>query len=114
MWIAQNNNELKEDFLFYLTESLVNGTRGFTRIPEDKLVIGLPANIDAAATGYVINPEALTNAFKRLNAKGILIKGLMTWSINWDIGVSKDHVSYNWEFCRRYGPLINGIKLSVA
>ncbi|MBC7210291.1 MAG: chitinase, partial [Pseudomonas sp.] len=109
-WIAQNNDALKEDFLFYLTESLVSGTRGFTRIPADKFVIGLPANVDAAATGYVVNPTALTNAFKRLYAKGVSIKGLMTWSVNWDNGVNKDHVPYNQEFSRRYGPLINGTK----
>lgn len=106
-WIAQNNDAMKEDFLFYLTESLVTGTRGFTRIPADKFVIGLPANVDAAATGYVANPTAVANAFKRLYAKGVSIKGLMTWSVNWDSGFSKDHVPYNQEFSRRYGPLIN-------
>ncbi|PKH26046.1 chitinase [Pseudomonas sp. 43NM1] len=112
-WIAQNNDAMKEDFLFYLTESLVSGTRGFTRIPADKFVIGLPANVDAAATGYVIDPAAVVNAFKRLDGKGLSIKGLMTWSVNWDNGVNKDHVPYNWEFSRRYGPLINGKRLSA-
>lgn len=111
-WIAQNNDAMKEDFLFYLTESLVSGTRGFIKIPADKFVIGLPANVDAAATGYVINPAAVTNAFKRLYDKGLPIKGLMTWSVNWDNGISKDHVPYNWEFSRRYGPLIQGTHLS--
>nr|AIU96334.1 chitinase [Pseudomonas fluorescens] len=111
-WIAQNNDAMKEDFLYYLTESLVSGTRGFTRIPADKFVIGLPDNVDAAATGYVINPAAVVNAFKRLDAKGLSIKGLMTWSVNWDNAVNKDHVPYNWEFSRRYGPLINGKRLS--
>ncbi|PCR93415.1 chitinase [Pseudomonas fluorescens] len=107
-WIAQNNDALKEDFLYYLTESLVTGTRGFTKIPADKFVIGLPANIDAAATGYVIDKNVVGNAMKRLAVKGHLIKGLMTWSVNWDNGTSKDRVPYNWEFSRRYGPLING------
>lgn len=58
-WIAQNNDEMKEDFLYYLTESLVTGNRGFTYIPANKFVIGLPANVDAAATGYVINRQDL-------------------------------------------------------
>lgn len=111
-WIAQNNDAMKEDFLFYLTESLVSGTRGFTKIPADKFVIGLPANVDAAATGYVINPTAVTNTFKRLHDKGLSIKGLMTWSVNWDNGINKDHVPYNWEFSRRYGPMINGTDLA--
>jgi chitinase len=33
----------------------------------------------------------------------------MTWSVNWDNGTSKDGVPYNWEFSRRYGPLIQGV-----
>lgn len=107
-WIAQNNDALKEDFLYYLTESLVTGTRGFTKIPADKFVIGLPANVDAAATGYVIDKTVVGNAMKRLAVKGHPIKGLMTWSVNWDNGTSKDRVPYNWEFSRRYGPLIHG------
>jgi chitinase len=109
-WIAQNNDALKEDFLYYLTESLVTGTRGFIRIPPDKFVIGLPANVDAAATGYVIDKTVVGNALKRLAIKGYPIKGLMTWSVNWDNGASKDHVPYNWEFSRRYGPLIHGAR----
>ncbi|AZE49155.1 Chitinase [Pseudomonas chlororaphis] len=113
-WIAQNNDAMKEDFLYYLTESLVSGTCGFTRIAPDKFVIGLPANVDAAATGYVVNPTAVANAFKRLHAKGLSIKGLMTWSVNWDNGFNKDHVPYNQEFSRRYGPLINGGKHSPS
>ncbi|MCB2255164.1 chitinase [Pseudomonas chlororaphis] len=113
-WIAQNNDAMKEDFLYYLSESLVSGTRGFTQIPADKFVIGLPANVDAAATGYVVNPLAVTNAFKRLYAKGVSIKGLMTWSVNWDNGFNKDHVAYNQEFSRRYGPLINGAQPAPA
>ena len=107
-WIAQNNDEMKEDFLYYLTESLVTGTRDYIAIPADKFVIGLPANNDAAATGYVIDPAAVVNAFKRLDAAGHSIKGLMTWSINWDDGITRDNVSYNWEFYNRYAPLIHG------
>ncbi|MGB8925105.1 MAG: chitinase [Pseudomonas sp.] len=112
-WIAQNNDVLKEDFLYYLTESLVTGTRGFTKIAADKFVIGLPANVDAAATGYVIDSTALGNALKRLAIKGLPIKGLMTWSVNWDNGASKDRVPYNWEFSRRYGPLIHGVQAAA-
>ena len=113
-WIAQNNDALKEDFLYYLTESLVTGTRGFTRIAADKFVIGLPANVDAAATGYVIDKTVVGNALKRLAIKGHPIKGLMTWSVNWDHGVSKDGVPYNWEFSRRYGPLTSGVQTHAS
>ncbi|RXU60419.1 chitinase [Pseudomonas protegens] len=107
-WIAQNNDAMKEDFLFYLTDSLASGTRGYTRIAADKLVIGLPSNVDAAATGYVIEPAALNNAFKRLQESGHAIKGLMTWSVNWDAGINRQGVHYDWEFRNRYAPLIHG------
>ncbi|QIH09206.1 MULTISPECIES: glycosyl hydrolase family 18 protein [unclassified Pseudomonas] len=107
-WIAQNNDAMKEDFLFYLSDSLASGTRGFTRIAADKLVIGLPSNVDAAATGYVIDPAALGNAFKRLQKAGHGIKGLMTWSVNWDDGINRQGTPYSWEFCKRYAPLIHG------
>jgi chitinase len=50
------------------------------------------------------------NVLKRLAIKGLPIKGLMTWSVNWDNGTSKDGVPYNWEFSRRYGPLIHGAR----
>lgn len=107
-WITQDNDAMKEDFLYYLTESLVTGTRGYTKIPAAKFVIGLPSNNDAAATGYVVNKQAVYNAFTRLDAKGLSIKGLMTWSVNWDNGKSSAGVAYNWEFKTRYAPLIQG------
>jgi chitinase len=65
-WIPQNKDELKEEFLYYLTESLVTGTRGFTYIPAHKFAIGLPSNRDAADNGYVIDPSAVENALRRL------------------------------------------------
>ncbi|VEA63650.1 Chitinase D precursor [Serratia plymuthica] len=107
-WITQDNDAMKEDFLYYLTESLVTGTRGYTKIPATKFVIGLPSNNDAAATGYVVNKQAVYNAFARLDTKGLSIKGLMTWSVNWDNGKSSAGVAYNWEFKTRYAPLIQG------
>ncbi|WP_197486512.1 glycosyl hydrolase family 18 protein [Burkholderia sp. MSMB1589WGS] len=107
-WIAQNDDERKEDFLFYLTDSLISGDRGFTRIPPDKFVIGLPSNNDAAANGYVINPNAAFNAFARLDGMNKSIRGLMTWSVNWDGGTKKTGEMYNWEFRDRYASLIHG------
>ncbi|MCS4320816.1 chitinase/predicted carbohydrate-binding protein with CBM5 and CBM33 domain [Serratia sp. BIGb0234] len=103
--IEQNNDVLKEDFLYYLTESLVTGTRGFIKIPHDKFIIGLPSNNDAAATGYVIEPQNVYNALERLKAAGQDILGLMTWSINWDAGFSNSGETYAWEFINRYGYL---------
>ncbi|HBO4354243.1 TPA: chitinase [Pseudomonas aeruginosa] len=106
-WIAQNNDAMKEDFLYCLTESLATGSRDFVRIPAQRLAIGLPSNVDAAATGYVIDPAAVSNAFRRLEAAGHAIKGLMTWSVNWDDGLNKRGERYNWEFRKRYASLIH-------
>jgi chitinase len=108
MWVAQNNDERKEDFLYYLTESLAAGTRGYLQVPADKLVIGLPSNPDAAATGYVVDPAAVSRALERLDGAGKSIKGLMTWSINWDGGTNRQGARYDWEFCNRYAALIAG------
>lgn len=107
-WITQNNDAQKELFLYYLTDSIVNGTRGYFRIPHDKFAIGLPSNIDAAATGYVVDPNATLNALKRLEDEGQGIRGLMTWSINWDDGSDKNGNPYNWEFIKRYGHISSG------
>ena len=70
-WITQNNDAMKEDFLYYLTESLVTGTRGYAKIPAAKFVIGLPSNNDTAATGYVVNKQAVYNASRVLTPKPV-------------------------------------------
>ncbi len=104
-WLAQNNDAEKADFLYYLTESLVTGTRGFIKIPHDKFIIGLPTNNDAAATGYVIDPQDVYNALARLESAALPVAGLMTWSVNWDAGTGSSGTAYDWEFIRRYGYL---------
>ncbi len=105
-WLAQNNDARKEDFLYYLTDSLISGTRNYSCIPHNKFVIGLPCNPDAAATGYVINPAEVKNVFSRLKEAGNPIRGVMTWSVNWDAGENQAGIPYNWEFCQRYAELI--------
>ena len=106
-WIAQNNDALKEEFIYYMADSLSNGTRGFYKIPHDKLVFGIPTNIDAAATGYVQDPQKLYNAFNRLKSEGQPLRGVMTWSINWDMGRNAAGQSYNESFIKSYGPFIH-------
>lgn len=106
-WIAQNNDVLKEKFIYYMADSLSNGTRGFYKIPHDKLVFGIPTNIDAAATGYVKNPQDLFDAFNKLKSQGQPLRGVMTWSINWDMGRNAANQSYNESFIKSYGPFIH-------
>lgn len=108
-WLAQNNDNKKEEFLYHLTKALVTGTDGYSsyvKIPADKFVIGLPSNNDAAATGYVKDPKAVEGAMKHLEADGLRIKGLMTWSVNWDGGQDKTGKKYAWEFVNRYSEML--------
>ncbi|PKH05520.1 immunoglobulin-like domain-containing protein [Moritella sp. Urea-trap-13] len=106
-WIAQDNDELKEEFIYYIADSLINGTRNYHKIPHDKLVFGLPSSIDAAATGYIKEPQDLYNAFERLKAQGQPLRGVMTWSVNWDMGTDAANNSYNQQFIKDYGNYIH-------
>jgi len=106
-YITQNNDALKADFLFYLTDAIVHGTQNFVRVPADKFAIGLPSNPDAAGNGYVKNAADVRDAMERLAAQGTPIRGLMTWSINWDAGKDKNGNPYGYEFVNRYAELIN-------
>ncbi|POG21356.1 chitinase [Aeromonas bestiarum] len=106
-WIAQNNDALKEEFIYYMADSLINGTRSYYKIPHDKLVFGIPTNIDAAATGYVKDPQDLFDAFNKLKNQGQPLRGVMTWSINWDMGRNAAGQSYNESFIKNYGPFIH-------
>ena len=107
-WIAQNNDALKEEFIYYISDSLVNGTRGFHKIPSSKLVFGIPSSIDAAATGFIQEPQDLYNAFARLSEQGQPLRGVMTWSINWDMGTNAAGQAYNEQFINDYGPFVHG------
>lgn len=106
-WLAQDDGPRKKEFLYYLTTALVTGTYGFVRIAADKFVIGLPSNVDAANNGFVTDPASVKQAFAALAADGHAIKGLMTWSINWDCGTNRQGVPYNWSFMKSYKDLIN-------
>lgn len=107
-WVTQNDDAYKYEFLYYMADSLIHGTRGFLQIPASKLAIGLPANNDAGASGYVKDPQVVYNVFDQLKKDGNPIKGLMTWSINWDLGKDVNGVAYNQGFSKAYDTLING------
>ncbi|WKU22092.1 chitinase [Priestia megaterium] len=99
-------DEPTEDFLYYLMDSLANGTRGFAKIPHDKLVLGLPANQGATHKGHVSDPSAVLNAMERLKQSGTPIRGLSAYSINWDAGKKKDGQPYSYEFIKRYKDIL--------
>ncbi|MBP6312694.1 MAG: hypothetical protein KA408_10530, partial [Flavobacteriales bacterium] len=87
------------DFIVSQTEALLQGfnTAGgfFEALPPEKIAIGLPACPNAAGGGYV-GPETLAQAVNYLRGTGPqpgaytrlstypALRGLMTWSINWD------------------------------
>jgi chitinase len=87
------------DFIVSQTEALLQGfqTNGgfFAALPPEKVAIGLPACPLAAGGGYV-SPAVLEQAVDYLRGTGPqpgsyqrvatypTLRGLMTWSINWD------------------------------
>ena len=89
------------DFIIAMTEALIQGfsTAGgpFQGLPANKIVVGLPACINAAGGGYV-NPAVVEDALNYLLGVGPKpgvytlnqaggypnLGGMMTWSINWD------------------------------
>ncbi len=87
------------DFIVSQTEALLQGfTSGgglFAPLPPEKVAIGLPACPLAAGGGYV-SPAVLEQAVDYLRGTGPqpgsyqrvatypTLRGLMTWSINWD------------------------------
>ncbi|MEY8445864.1 glycosyl hydrolase family 18 protein [Enterococcus ratti] len=101
-WIAQNNDNKKYEFLYGISKLLNEGGGGFTRIPASKLALGIPANEDAAANGYVKDPAKVYQVFEQMEKDKTPLKGIMTWSINWDEGKNSSGVAYNESFAKAY------------
>lgn len=106
-------NQGSSDFIIALTEALIHGftTAGgaFIGLPENKVVIGLPACPAAAGGGYV-TPANVAAAVNYLRGTGPKpgtytlnqtsgypnLGGLMTWSINWDKVATCNTTSYQY------------------
>jgi chitinase len=89
------------DFIVAMTEAVIQGfpTGGgqFVGLPASKVAVGLPACNQAAGGGFV-DTATISQAMKYLLGKGnkpgsyslvspggySTLKGMMTWSINWD------------------------------
>jgi chitinase len=99
------------DFIVAMTEAVITGfnTSGglFAGLPQEKIAIGLPACnsagggfIDSANVKQAINyllgngPAPGTYTLQNTNAYPN-IRGMMTWSINWD-AVNTCETSYNY------------------
>ena len=101
-WIAQNNDSRKYDFLYGISKSFNEGSGGFIQIPANKLAIGIPANEDAAANGFVKDPTTVYQVFEQMEKENTPLKGVMTWSANWDEGMNSAGVAYNESFAKSY------------
>ena len=61
----------------------------FAPLRPDQVVIGVPSSASAAGSGQVSN-ETLQSAFTELNNVHPGLRGIMTWSINWDSSQNKN------------------------
>lgn len=79
-------------------------TAGFFKpLRPDQVVIGVPCSPGAAGSGQLAN-SALQQAFSKLNAEYPGMRGIMTWSINWD--VYQNHNS----FAKENGAFLHSVK----
>ena len=104
------------DFIIAMTEAVIQGfpTAGgpFIGLPPSKVAIGLPACTSAAGGGYV-DTATVSKAMNYLLGKGSkpgsytltsqsgypTLKGMMTWSINWD---AKEQCNGAYSFATMY------------
>ena len=83
------------------TEALIDGFNvaggnGFFQgLPASKIVIGLPST-PGAGGGYM-SPSLVQSAMSQLRSQYPSLRGLMTWSINWD-------ASNGYEFANNHAP----------
>ncbi|MCX8054607.1 MAG: glycosyl hydrolase family 18 protein [Ignavibacteria bacterium] len=115
-------NQATPDFIVAMTEKLIKGfnTKGgfFQGFPPEKVTVGLPACNLAASSGYM-HPDSVLMAMNYLLGKSdnytgsyVMfekngypnVRGMMTWSINWD---ATDSCSYPYEFAENFIRIFN-------
>ncbi len=118
-------SQASADFIVAMTEATIEGfnTDGgfFNGLPEDKIIVALPACMSAAGSGFT-DPVLVQDAMLYLKGNGIQpgaytlfneggypnLGGMMTWSVNWD-AVNTCGNSYefaqNFEFI--FGPIVS-------
>jgi chitinase len=99
---GNNYNQGSADFLVAMTELLVHGFtlangQSFPGFPPGQVALGVPAGPGAAnagvatpasvlqALGYLVNGKSFGGKYVLQNSAGYPgLRGLMTWSVNWD------------------------------
>lgn len=60
--------------MYGISKSFNEGSGGFIQIPASKLALGIPANEDAAANGYVKDPSKVYQVFEQMTKDQNAIK----------------------------------------
>ncbi|GAA1029092.1 MULTISPECIES: chitinase [Amycolatopsis] len=106
------------DFLIAMTDMLKSGFKvantgqTFPGLREDQIAVGLPAAV-SAGNGYVSPPEVQTavtclahgtscGSYTLRGGPSPALRGLMTWSVNWDR-------YYGWAFQNAHRPFLDGL-----
>ncbi|TAL69053.1 MAG: T9SS type A sorting domain-containing protein [Bacteroidetes bacterium] len=114
-------NQGTADFIGAMTEQIIRGfdTPGgyFRGLAEDKIAVGLPACASAASGGYtdtatvklaldyLMGKGPKPGYYTLINSAGYpKLRGMMTWSINWDV-VNTCHSTY--EYAENYERIFN-------
>ena len=85
-----------------VAESLI-----FPALRPDQVVLGVPVGVGSAGSGVLTNDQ-YKSVFNKLLAKGYTnLRGLMTWSINWDVQNGK-----SWSSSLR--PYMDGLNGTTA
>ena len=122
-------NQGTADFIIAMTEAVIQGfnTSGgfFTGLPPTKVAVGLPACPNAAGGGFT-NTTTVASAINYLKNEGPKpgtytlentngypnLRGLMTWSINWDAIATCN--ATNYEYAQNYEALFPECTFEVA
>ncbi len=106
IWIAQNNDELKEEFIYYIF--WFSNQRFCSWLPQDhttRVSVWYPFKHWCRCDGLLFKILRSMQAFETLMTQGQPLRGVMTWSINWDMGTDKNGQQYNEQFIQRLRPI---------
>lgn len=120
---GQTYNQSSADYIVSMTDAVITGftawgTAGhFNGFRADQIAVGLPACGAAAPAGGYVHPDTVKKAINYLMGRGPkpgnytlpnlhpTLRGMMTWSINWDRITTCNPTSY--QFAKNYHSIFN-------